>query len=115
MDPPRVFLIYINRLVCEAMDALLRREGIVLLGMEADSSTALAQVRTLDPDVVLVEGDGAPAQGRLMAELARLAYEKANLRIIRLSLTDEELHIYHQEQRRLVNTQDLVAAIRTTA
>jgi hypothetical protein len=97
------------------MDALLRREGIELLGMEADSPSALAQVRTLNPDVVLVEGDGVPAQTGLMTELARLAYEMADLRIIRLSLTDEELHIYHQEQRKLVNTQDLVAAIRAAA
>ncbi len=112
MDPPRVFLIYMNRLVCEAMDVLLRREGIELLGMEADCAAALARVRRLTPDVVLVEEDGAATRVNLLSDLARLAYEQENLRIIRLSLTAEALHIYHQEQRRLVNTQDLVSAIR---
>jgi hypothetical protein len=80
--------------------------------METDPETALAQVRALNPDIVLVEGDGGNAEAALMSALAPLVYEKQNLRIIRLSLADEELCIYHQEQRRLVNTQDLVAAIR---
>ena len=138
MDPPRVFLICVNRLVCEAVHALLRREGIVLLGMETDPKVGLDRVRTLDPDVVLVEGFSphpetlgqvgsaaprkasgkgngktSPAGSRLMAALARLAYEKENLRIIRLSLPDEDLLIYHQEHRRFMNTRDLVAAIRS--
>lgn len=114
MGPPRVFLIYMNRLVCEAMDVLLRREGIELLGMESDCPLALARVRALNPDVVLVEEDGAAGRANLMSDLARLAYEQVNLRIIRLCLTNEQLHIYFQEQRRLVDTADLVAAIRAT-
>ncbi len=111
MDRPRVFLICVNRLVCEAVNVLLRREGIELLGMETDPEAALAQVRALRPDIVLVEGDDANS-GADWTALARLVYEDGNLRVIRLSLLAERLRIYHQEQRRLVNTQDLVAAIR---
>jgi DNA-binding NarL/FixJ family response regulator len=111
MDPPRVFLICVNRLVCEAVNVLLRREGIELLGMETDPEAALAQIRALRPDIVLVEGDDASSEVDLTG-LARLVYEDGNLRVIRLSLLSEQLRIYHQEQRRLVNTQDLVAAIR---
>ena len=114
MDSPRVFLICINRLVCEAVNLVLRREGFDLVGLETDQETALAQVRALRPDVVLVEGNGNGdhADAKLLTALARLAYEREDLRIIRLSLIDEQLHIYHQEQRRMVTTQDLVAAIR---
>jgi hypothetical protein len=114
MDRPRVFLICVNRLVCEAVNALLHREGIDLLGMETDADTGLARVRALDPDIVLVEGDGAGIEATLMAELARLAYERENLQIIRLSLPDEVMHIYYQEQRRFMDTRDLVAAIRSS-
>ncbi len=130
MDPPRVFLICVNQLVCEAVNVLLRREGIVLLGMETDPKVGLDRVRTLNPDIVLVEGfsphpetlgqvgstvqrRASHAGSRLMSALARIAYEKENLRIIRLNLPDEDLMIYRQEHRRFMNTHDLVAAIRS--
>jgi DNA-binding NarL/FixJ family response regulator len=114
MDRPRVFLICVNQLVCEAVNALLSREGIDLLGMETDAESGLAQVRALDPDIVLVEGDGAKIEITLMAALARLTHEREKLQIIRLSLPNEVLHIYHQEQRRFMDTHDLVAAIRSS-
>ncbi len=100
-----------NRLVCEAVNVLLRREGIELLGMETNPEVALAQVRALQPNVVLVEGDGTNGDSTLMAALTRLVYENEKLRIIRLNLTQQELNIYQQEHRQLVNTQDLLAAI----
>lgn len=108
----RVYLVGAHQLVCEAVNVLLHREGIELLGMEMDSQAALAQVRALDPEVVLVEGD-AENDERLMPALAGLVCEKENLRVIRISLTDKELRIYRQEQRRLVDVHDLVAAIST--
>ena len=111
MDHPRIFLICVNRLVCEAVNVVLRREGFDLVGLETDPQTALAQVRALNPDVVVVEGNGDDTDAKLLTGLARLAYEHVNLRIIRLSMIDEQLHIYHQEQRRMVTTQDLVMAI----
>jgi hypothetical protein len=114
MDRPRVFLICVNRLVCEAVKALLHREGIDLLGIETDANAGLARVRALDPDIVLVEGDGAKIETTLMAELAQLSYEREKLQIIRLSLPNEVLRIYHQEQRQFIDTRDLVAAIRSS-
>lgn len=113
MTRPRVYLICVNRLVCEAVNALLRREGIELLGVETDLQSGLAQVRALDPDIVLVEGDGVQIETALMSELARLSYEREKLQIIRLSLSNLVLHIYHQEQRRFMDTHDLVSAIRS--
>lgn len=112
MNHPRVFLVWVNRLVCEAVDMLLKREGIEPLGMENDPDRALDRVHELNPDVVLVEGDGAVKDARLMSKLAQLVYERDNLRVIRLCLEDGQLHIYHQEQRRLLSTKDLMAAIR---
>ena len=114
MDPPRVFLICVNRLVCEAVNVLLCREGFVLIGMETDPDNALAQIRALNPDIVVVEGDDASPEPRWLSALMQIEYEQANIRIIRLNITNEQVHIYHQEQRRLVNTQDLVAAMRAT-
>jgi hypothetical protein len=93
---------------------LLRREGIELLGIETDAKVALSQVRALDPDIVLIEGDGKSIEATVMPALARLAYEREKLSLIRLSLPDEEMHIYYQEQRRFTDTHDLVAAIRSS-
>lgn len=111
MNPPRVYLIGVNRLVCEGVNALLRREGIELIGMETDSKLALAQVSALEPDVVLIESDGKSDAG-VLAALTQLSCDSDKLLLIRISVVDEELHIYHQEQRRFINTQDLVGAIR---
>ncbi len=113
MDPPSVFLIYVNRLVCDAVDALLSREGIRLIGTETDPDLAIRLVSGLLPDIVLVEGNGNGTDAGLMSRLAALVYEHENLRVIRLSITDGQVHIYHQEQRRLVTTQDLIEAVRS--
>ncbi|MCL5950623.1 MAG: hypothetical protein M1132_02710 [Chloroflexi bacterium] len=117
MGRPRVFMICVNQLVCEAVNLVLRREGIELLGMESDAATALRKVRALEPEVVLVEGHGQgepgpdEAEDGLMTALARFLYEGKKLRIVRLCLPDGELRIYRCEQRRLVDAQDLIAAI----
>ncbi len=115
MDPPSVYLICVNRLVCEAVNVLLRREGIALLGMETDPDLALAQVCALKPNVVLVEGNGAGTDAGLMSRLAQLVYERRDLALIRLSMNDGQLHIYHQERRRLATTRDLIDAIRASS
>lgn len=111
MALPRVYLICVNRLVCEAVTMLLRREGIELLGMDTDTEAALAQVRALNPEVVLVESGDEDAEANVMPALAQLVSGKGHRRVIRLGLADKELYIYHQEHRRLVDVRDLVAAI----
>ncbi len=108
----RVFLICVNRLVCEAVDVLLRREGITPVGMETNLAAALKRVRSLQPEVVVVEGDAAELDTDLKIQLTCLMYEMANLRVIYFDLANRELDVYSQQQRRLVNAQDLVAAIR---
>ncbi|MBI5031150.1 MAG: hypothetical protein HZB51_11530 [Chloroflexi bacterium] len=137
MDAPRVFLICVNKLVCEAVNVLLCREGMVLLGMETDPDAALNRVKSLDPDIVLVEGLGTDYSGEstlvsplssellerknrqdkadsnLMTALLEMTYKRRHLRIIQLCLPNEELRIYHQELRRFLNTHDLVAAIQS--
>ncbi|MCL4486659.1 MAG: hypothetical protein M1570_00830 [Chloroflexi bacterium] len=113
MALPRVYLICANQLVCEAVNVLLRREGVTLLGMETDTEVALAQVSELKPDVVLGAGGDEAAESSLTRTLARLVSEKGPLRVIRLGLADKELYIYHQEHRRLVDVRDLLAAIST--
>ncbi len=111
MDRPRIYLICVNRLVCEGVRMVLRRKGFNLVGLETDPQAALVQIRELDPDVVVVENKGDSTDAKLMTKLVALAYEKGNLRIIHISLANENLHIYHREQRRMLTTQDLITAI----
>jgi hypothetical protein len=119
MEPPRVFLMCVNRLVCEAVNIVLRHEGLELVGMETDLRTGLAQIRALQPNIVLVEGlapseETANQEAVLMSALVQLVYDNPRLRVIRFSLSEGELRILRQEQRRLVGTQDLIAAIAAT-
>ncbi len=110
----RVFLICVNRLVCEAVDVLLRREGIIPLGMTTDPETALKHVRSLQPEVVVVEGGATELGAELRIKLACLMHEMTNLRVVYFDLVNHELDVVTQQQLRLVSTQDLVAAIRAT-
>ncbi len=48
----------------------------------------------------------------MMSAVARLQYENKDVRVIRISLTEAEIHLYGQEQRRLIDMQDPVAALR---
>lgn len=91
MNPLRVYSMGVNRLVCEAVKALLRREGIELVGMETDSVRAPAHVRALKADIVLIESHGKN-NARILSGLRRLASTQ------RISFVDAELRIYHQEQ-----------------
>jgi chemotaxis response regulator CheB len=111
METPRVFILSVNRLVCEAVNVLLRKEGVAPVGMDSDPENALLQIKRLNPEVLLVEGSDEETKGLLMPTLGRLAYDNGKLRIIRMSLSASELHIYHQEQRRLLDSHDLIAAI----
>ena len=75
---------------------MLCRAGFDLVGLETDPQTALAQVLLLNPDVVVVESNDDGTDVSLLTGLAQLSYEKENLRIIRLSLINQQLHIYRE-------------------
>ncbi|MBI4671997.1 MAG: hypothetical protein HY741_10085 [Chloroflexi bacterium] len=109
MDAPRVFLICVNRLVCEAMNILLRREGIEVVAVELNPEQALEKARAFHPNIILLES--ADDATDLEIALGRLVHENRGLRLISLNSRKNEISIYCRQQRPITRTQDLFEAI----
>jgi DNA-binding NarL/FixJ family response regulator len=55
-SPCRAYIVYHNGLFAQAVRSLLEKErGVAIVGMESDVTRAKMAVRTLRPDVILVE------------------------------------------------------------
>ncbi|MFQ6016409.1 MAG: hypothetical protein ACE5NP_13310 [Anaerolineae bacterium] len=109
MRERRVFLICTHPLLCEAVQLILEREGIELIGTETDQQKALKSIQSLQPDVILVESEGDAPE--LIEAISRLIQEKTGARLVNLSLNTNEISIYHREHKTVTKTEDLIQAI----
>jgi DNA-binding NarL/FixJ family response regulator len=106
----RVFMISSYSLFGEGVEALLRQEcGIECVGREADVDLAMARIKELCPDVVVVD-NGCPARDAA-AIVTRIFQEQAETRVVGLNLQDNTICIYHGEQRTVHGIEDLKKAI----
>jgi hypothetical protein len=84
---------------------LLKHPDIIWVGAAADIETAQKDIMTLQPDTVLFEKtkDNIPVN---VFEI--LEAETWDMRIIGLSLDDNEMSIYHHEHQTAVEAGDLL-------
>nr|MBI2904820.1 hypothetical protein [Chloroflexota bacterium] len=109
MEARRVFAIWSNALFFDSLRLLLDRPGIELVGAASDYVVARENILGLQADTVLVEENGAGDIPE--GTLGLLEASPACVRIIRLSLDDNELIVYHREKRLVGNTSDLLQLI----
>ncbi|MBI4772485.1 MAG: hypothetical protein HY784_19150 [Chloroflexi bacterium] len=110
MADRRVFAIWTNPLFHEAVRLLLNQPGIEWVGATSECTAAHEQIASLQPDTILLEekeGSGASAEAIEILETS-----SANVRVIRLSLADNQLSVYHREQRTVGQAEDLLHLIR---
>jgi len=111
MATRRVFVIWTHPLFYESVRLLLQHPDVEWTGATSDRVAAQAQIVSLRPDTILIEeeeGSNAPAE-----TLEILEASSADMRVIRLSLADNELRVYHREQRTVGQTEDLLHLILT--
>ena len=110
MDKRRTFVFCRHSLFAQALKALLdNQEGIDLVGIETDESRARESIRTLKPDVVVVEtGEEGVPMDSLLSYVVR---ESPESRIVGLSQGQNEIDIYYGHQRRVTQAEDLLKAI----
>ena len=109
MATRRLFVIWAHALFYDSLRLLLDRPGIELVGAASDYAAAREQIVSLRADTVLVEENEA---GDIPdATLSLLEAGPACVRIIRLSLADNELIVYHREKRLVGKTDDLLHLI----
>jgi len=106
MATRRVFVIWTHPLFHESVRLLLQHPDVEWAGATSDRVVAQAQIMSLRPDTILIEeeeGSDASAEA-----LEILAASSADMRVVRLSLADNELKIYHREQRTVGRAEDLL-------
>ena len=107
----RVFVVWTHPLFQDAVHRLLSHPDIDWVGATSDHATAHDQIVGLCPDTVLIEegeGGGVPAEA-----LEILEDSTSDVRVIRLSLADNELRVYHRTQRTVTQAEDLLHLIQS--
>ena len=107
----RVFIIWAHPLFHEAVRRILADTEIEWVGGTSDHAAAHDQIARLQPDTILIEeGEGGSASAEA---LEILEASSADVRIIRLSLADNELRVYQREQRTLGRAEELLRLIQS--
>lgn len=103
----RVFVIWKHPLFHEMIRLLLERYQVELVGATSDSASAQDSIQDLAPDVVIIEETDNDEQ---VGEQT-VAILQTGPRVIRLSMTENDLHIYQREQRTVGKVEDLMNLI----
>jgi len=101
----RVFVIWTNPLFHESARLLLSHPEIVWVGAASDFATAHEDIMRLHPDTVLFEKtrDRIP-----VGVMDILEVEAWDMRIIGLSLDNNEMSLFHREHQTVVEAGDLL-------
>jgi chemotaxis response regulator CheB len=109
----RIFVVWTNPLFREALRRLLVGPDVDLVGAESDHQTARHQISALQPDTILIEHQ--PGDNSFRDVSAWLEAAAAGVRIFQLSLSENELSVYHREQRTVGQAADLLEIIMAPA
>jgi chemotaxis response regulator CheB len=106
----RIFMLSSPTLFSQGVEIVLRQKcDVEIVGHEADVDTAIARIKELRPDVVIVDnGSAACTDGTIVM---RILQEQTGAKIVGLSLHDNTFSIYRGEQRELCQIEDLTRAI----
>lgn len=101
----RVYLVWTNPLFFESARLMLQHPDLVWLGSSKDLETAREEIHRFQPDTILFERTTAdyPAFLVKMVDLA-----PQDVRIIGLSLGDNEISLFHHEHQTVVKASDLI-------
>jgi len=105
MHTQRVFIIWTNPLFHTSMVLLLDNPLIEVVGETSNYTNAWQQISMQRPDTILIEKTSG---GGLTEILEILENSSWKIRVIGLSLDDNELSIYHREQKTVGQVGDLL-------
>jgi len=88
---PRVFIWYGHHLFAKVMEPVLRREGMDVIGVAADASTAIPAILAAHPDVVITDRIVEREHPLGISEIIR---SSARVRVLVLDLIEDEMRIY---------------------
>jgi DNA-binding NarL/FixJ family response regulator len=102
----RIFVISGHLMFSQGLESLLRKEaGLDIVGQETDFSRAITRIEELQPDVVILDSDDAAPK------VASILGASSGVKVIRLSLQDNNLYVYQARQRITKSVVDLLEVI----
>ena len=101
----RVFVIWTNPLFHESARLLLKHPNVIWVGAAADFKTAHDEIMRLRPDTILFE---KTRESNPMDVMEILGVETWDIRIIGLSLDNNEMSLYQREHQTVVEAGDLL-------
>lgn len=105
-----VFILYHHPLFGRGLESLLKQErGLEVVGAAWRDPEALHQIRSLRPDVVIVEGEANPGQGPSLWEVLR---ESPSRRVISVDLEEDEATVYTTSRLAAAEAKDLIKAVK---
>jgi DNA-binding NarL/FixJ family response regulator len=104
----QVFVIWTHPIFHESVRLLLNHPDVEWVGATSDYAAAKNEILSIQPDTILIEDvqDSASAE---MMEILKAGPQ--NVRVIGLSLADNELSVYHRERRTVGQAGDLLRLI----
>lgn len=113
MVSQRLFIIWSHPLFREFLNLLLDDPALVIVGTASEYKAALVELESLKPDAVIVEEtqDSANMAVEVLEILKACSWGP---RVIRLSLQDNELWVYHQERWNIGSRDDFLRLVRDT-
>ena len=107
----RLFIVWSHPLFREFVNRLLGDPALSIVGMASEYETALTMLDSLKPDVIIVE----ETQDSMVTSIDPVGILNAcswGPRVIRLSLQDNELWVYHKEQWTIGSREDFLRLVR---
>lgn len=104
----RVFIWYGHPLFARAMEALLRREGMVVVGVSGDAAEAVPAILREHPDVVVADRIVEREHPLGIAEIIRACQR---IRVLVLDLIEDGMRIYDGQGSAAGKLDAIVAAI----
>ena len=108
-SPIRIFVLSNYLMFARGLESLLSQNAqLQIVGHGTEIDQAIEQIRSLQPDVVILDSSGFSQEE---PEVMSLFQAKEDLRVLGLSLQDNSLYIYQATQKSLQSVDDLLTVI----
>ncbi|MDA8189702.1 MAG: hypothetical protein M0T85_16300 [Dehalococcoidales bacterium] len=106
----RILVLYSKSLLAQGVENLLRKsEGLEVIGVDLEQRDAVRRIGTLQPEVVIVDGDDLPVYGGSL--ILQLLREHPSVKVLCISVNGNTVDIYRKSQMAVTRADELVAAI----
>ena len=109
MTTHRVYVIWVHPLFHDSLHQLLVHTDIKWVGAASDFTIAVEEISSLHPDTILIEElEGETTTSAFMKILEKFQWD---LRVVGVSLNDNQMSVYQHAQQTVGKPEDLIRLI----